>query len=80
MNRADKNWADFLKAKYILLLSNFKKELFIRNELLFKYSSKKKKSEWFGWFLMPKNDFENTSFANFEEVVQNFGSSDDDMI
>ena len=29
---------------------------------------------------MPNNDFENTSFANFEEVVQNFDRSDDDMI
>jgi hypothetical protein len=29
---------------------------------------------------MPKNDFESTNFANFEEVVHNFGWSDDDMI
>ena len=29
---------------------------------------------------MPKNDFESTIFANFEEVVQNFAWSDDDMI
>ena len=29
---------------------------------------------------MPKNDFESTNFANFEEVVHNFGRSDDDMI
>ena len=29
---------------------------------------------------MPKNDFEGTNFANFEEVVHNFGKSDDDMI
>ena len=34
----------------------------------------------FGWFLMPKNNFESTNFANFEEVVHNFGRSDDDMI
>ena len=26
---------------------------------------------------MPKNDFESTNFANFEEVVRNFGRSDD---
>ena len=39
-----------------------------------------KKSERFGWFLMPKNDFESTNFASFEEVVHNFGRSDDDMI
>ena len=29
---------------------------------------------------MLKNDFESTNFANFEEVVHNFGRSDDDMI
>ena len=29
---------------------------------------------------MPKNDFESTNFAIFEEVVYNFGRSDDDMI
>ena len=29
---------------------------------------------------MPKNDFESTNFANFEEVVHNLGRSDDDMI
>ena len=30
--------------------------------------------------MMPKNYFESTNFANFEEVVQNFGRSEDDMI
>ena len=39
-----------------------------------------KKSERFHWFLMLKNDFESTNFAIFEEVVHNFGRSDDDMI
>ena len=29
---------------------------------------------------MLKNDFEITNFAIFEEVVHNFGKSDDDMI
>ena len=29
---------------------------------------------------MPNNDVESTNFANFEEVVYNFGRSDDDMI
>ena len=29
---------------------------------------------------MLKNDFENMNFAIFEEVVHNFGRSDDDMI
>ena len=27
-----------------------------------------------------KNDFESTNIVNFEEVVHNFGRSDDDMI
>mgnify|MGYP007048346288 CR=1 FL=1 len=30
--------------------------------------------------MMLKNDFESTNFANFDEVVHNFGRSDDDMI
>ena len=29
---------------------------------------------------MPKNDFESTNFANLEEVVHNFGRSDDEPI
>ena len=32
------------------------------------------------WFLMMKNDFESTNFAIFEEVVHNYGRSEDDMI
>ena len=32
------------------------------------------------YFLMLKNDFESTNFANFEESVHIFGKSDDDMI
>ena len=69
----------FRKKKYFINLS-FQKHLLIKVDLLVKYSSQKKKSERFGWFLMPKNDFESTNFANFEEVVHNFGRSDDDMI
>ena len=61
-------------------LKSFQKISFIKVDLLVKYSSEKKKSERFGWFLMPKNDFESTNLANFEEVVHNFGRSDDDMI
>ena len=29
---------------------------------------------------MPKNDFESTNFAIFEEVVHNYGRSDNDII
>jgi hypothetical protein len=58
---------------------SFQKISFIKVDLLVKYSSQKKKSERFVCFLMPKNDFESTK-ANFEEVVQNFGRSDDDLI
>ena len=29
---------------------------------------------------MLKNDFESTNFANFEEVIHNFGRSDDDLV
>ena len=31
-------------------------------------------------FLTQKNDFESTNFEMLEEVVHNFGKSDDDMI
>ena len=34
------------------------------------------KNQSFGSFLMPENDLESTNFANFEEVVHNFGGSD----
>jgi hypothetical protein len=47
---------------------------------LISYSSQKNNSERFGSFLMPKNDFESTNFANLEEVVHNFGRSDDEPI
>ena len=47
---------------------------FIKVDLLnSKIFSTEKKSERFSWFSMPKNDFESTNFANFEEVVCNFG-------
>ena len=36
--------------------------------------------ERFNQFLTQKNDFESTNFDMFEEVVHNFGKSDDDMI
>jgi hypothetical protein len=29
---------------------------------------------------MPKNDFESANFAKFEEVVHNFGRSEDDRM
>ena len=40
----------------------------------------KKNFERVDWFLMPKNYFECTNFVNCEEVVHNFGRSDDGMI
>ena len=43
------------------------------------FFTERKKIERFDWFLMPKNDFESTNFTNLEEVVHNFGWSDDDM-
>ena len=62
------------------LKQSFHKISFIKVDLLVKYSSEKKKnSERFGWFLMPKNDFESTNFEKFEEVFHNFGRSDNDM-
>ena len=54
---------------------SFQKISFIKVDLLVKYSSQKKKIR-----KMPKNDYESTNFTNFEEVVHNFGKSDNDMI
>ena len=34
----------------------------------------------YGWFLMPKKDFESQKFAIFKGVVHNSGRSDDDII
>ena len=39
---------------------------------------RKKNQKYLFDFLMSKNDLESTNFANFEEVVHNFGRSDDD--
>ena len=36
-------------------------------------------SERFNQLLTQKNDFVSTNFEMFEEVVHNFGKSDDDM-
>jgi hypothetical protein len=40
----------------------------------------KKTSESLSWFLTPKNDFGSKYFANFEEVVHNFGRSDNFLV
>ena len=39
-----------------------------------------KKSERFHWFSTLKNDFENQNFAIFEELLNNFVRSDNDVI
>ena len=72
MNRANKNWA--LLTKYYKNQS-FPKISFIKVDLLVKYVSQKKMKK-IRLILMPKNDFESANFANFEEVVHNFGRSD----
>ena len=66
----------FRKQSTTLKIKVFKKISFIKVDFLVKYFLQKKKSERFGRFLMPKNDFESTNFANFEKVVHNFGKSD----
>ena len=79
MNRDDKNWAHFQKTKYFKN-QRFQKISFIKVDLLVKYFSQKKKFRKICLIFDAKNDFESTNFANFEEVVHNFGRSDDDMI
>ena len=72
-------WVQFQKIKY-LKNQNFQKHFLIKVGLLVKYSSQKLFLERFNQFLTQKNDFENTNFEMFEEVVHNFGKFDDDMI
>ena len=59
----------FKKKKYILKVC-----------LLVQYFSKNFILERLDQFSTLKNDFENQNFEMFEEVVHNFGKSDDDMI
>ena len=70
MNRANKYWAHFW----------FSKNLFFKSLSPSLILFTEKKSERFCWFLMLKNDFASMNFAIFEEVVHNFGRSDNDMI
>ena len=46
---------------------------------MIKYSSQNFFFERFDQFLTQKNKFESTNFEMFEEVVHNFGKSDDDI-
>ena len=76
-----KLWTEPTKIGHIFRnQSTLKIKVFKRDDFLVKYSSQKRKSERFNWFLMPKNDFESTNFANYEEIIHNFGRSDDEMI
>ena len=65
MIRADKNWAHFL-----VNISWSSNQIFFI-EFFF---------ERFDQFLTQKNDFESMNFEMFEEIVHNFGKSDDEMI
>ena len=78
MNRAEKIGHIFIKQS-TLKKQSFQKKSYIKVVLIVKYSSQEKKSRLV-WFLMVKNDFKRTNFAIFEEVVHNFGISEDDMI
>ena len=65
--------------------AHFKKTKFSKNFIIKSWSPSlmfftEKKSERFQGFLMLKNEFESTNFAIFEEIVHNFGRSDNDMI
>ena len=63
-----KLWTEPTKIRHNFRKQSFQKISFIKIDLPV------------GWFLMPKNDFESTNFANFEEVVHNLGRSDNDVI
>ena len=81
-----KLWTELTKIGHIFrkqstLNSNFSKNFIYKSwspsQIFF---TEKKNSERLGWFLMLKNDFESTNFAKFEEVIHNFGRSEDDKI
>ena len=57
----------------------FRKKVFQKSKFSKDFSNifQRKKSEWFRTL---RNDFENQNLAIFEEIVDNFGRSDDDMI
>ena len=51
-----------------------------QNQNFQKHFFNKRFFERFDQFLTQKNEFESTNFEMFEEVVHNFGESDDGMI
>ena len=79
VNRADKNQPHFQKTKYFKNQS-FQKNSLIKVGLLIKYSSQNFFSERFNQLQTLKNDFESMNFAIFDEVVHNFGKSEDVII
>ena len=58
-------WTEPTKIGHIFKKQSFQKKSFKKVNLLAKYSLQKKNPEKLGWFLMPKNDFKSTNFANF---------------
>ena len=73
MNKADKNWAHFLKNiifKNIFNKSWSPRPIFFKDIFL----------ESFQQILTLKNDLENQNFEMFEEIVHNFDKSDNDII
>ena len=58
------SWTLFPRQKIDMISTSIRKELFERCH----------------WFLMLKNDFESMNFAIFDEVVHNFGKSEDVII
>ena len=79
MSRAYKKWAQFLKIQY-LKNQNYQKVFFNKVRSLSKIFFIDFFSKRFYQFLTQTNDFESKDFEILEEVVHNFGKSDDDMI
>ena len=52
----------------------------VKVHLLVKYSSQKRRNGKILLIFNAENGFESTNFEIFEEVVHNFGRSEDDMI
>ena len=71
MNRADKNWAQCYEKKYHKIKIKISWSPCHHSKIF---------SERFNQFLTQKNDLKSRNFEMFQEVVHNFGKSDDDMI
>ena len=79
MNRADKNWAQFQKIKYVKN-KNVQKNFLIKAGLLVQYSPQKIVFGKIQPIFNTEKDFENQNSKIIVEVVHNIDKSDSEII